>query len=321
MIDMLVNKIKDYYLSNFEQLSEAHQFHFASRLAAWNSDEQAIQKLVDLQPSIIASDEPDESLVHKLKKALEIPMDSQINALGSRQEFFDTHPRLRGIDFTLFKLRHWLWVYGIDRRDLLEKVVSRSELDQLQTSLLNDLRSIAFLSTYAVNYLYLMDRVIYETNKLKPEIFLGLESEYDLSNPVHLQIYIYLYTHCIIGETNFYAKSIPTLEQTHYLEMLRRLEQIIENNFENINLDNKLEFLVCAKILNASTAVEERIRNEAESSLSPDGDFLVDTHNNNVQSTKTSFKDSEHRNVLYIMSCSDYFPKNAPIFPQASLQA
>jgi hypothetical protein len=92
--------------------------------------------------------------------------------------------------------------------------------------------------------------------------------------------------------------------------MLARLEQIITEYFPHISLDNKLEFLVCARICSYQTPLFERIYIECEASLSPEGIFLVDTLNDNRLAGTKTFAGSEHRNVLFIMSGSPYTPHN-----------
>jgi hypothetical protein len=92
--------------------------------------------------------------------------------------------------------------------------------------------------------------------------------------------------------------------------MLRRLETVIRKQFDMINLDNKLEFLVCCRILNYETDLFDRIYRECEGSISPHGTYLVDTLNSSKNTTKASLDGSEHRNVLFIMSTEPYSPKN-----------
>ncbi len=85
--------------------------------------------------------------------------------------------------------------------------------------------------------------------------------------------------------------------------MLKISEKIIQKNFKNISLDNKFEFLVCAKICGFQSSVEKNIYDEASQSLSPDGNFLIDTKNDKAtQIGRNTFVGSEHRNVLFIMS-------------------
>ena len=306
MISMLAKEVRDYYFEHIDELDEAHRFHFASRLGAWSRDDTAIAELEALKSTICPNDNP-----HKLRTILQDclnkQLDSGINAMGVRGPYFEKFPSLRGIDFALFKVRHWQTIYGFDGRDILEELLPKQEAAELQQTLLADQEAIAFLSTYAINFLYLRNRIIDQDDSFDPAVFFDIERFYDLSDKTHLQLYVYLYTHCIIGESNFYARPITANNRT-YQEMLRRLEATIEANYDDINLDNKLEFLVCARILGQTSRLAERIYAEAEKSVSPEGTFLIDIHNNNAQANKLSFNDSEHRNVLYIMSCTDYNP-------------
>jgi len=90
--------------------------------------------------------------------------------------------------------------------------------------------------------------------------------------------------------------------------MLEELEPLIEANFTTINLDNKLEFLVCSRICDFKSDLFDRIYDECERSVSDAGTFVIDVHNENIQESRNDFVSSEHRNVLYIMSTSTYTP-------------
>jgi hypothetical protein len=119
---------------------------------------------------------------------------------------------------------------------------------------------------------------------------------------------MYLFTHCIIGDSNFYTQDINPKNRPAFRQMLKILENIIAENFQVINLDNKLEFLVCCRICGYETGLSEPIFNECRESLSDEGHFLVDKHNQNAQDSRQTIAGSEHRNVLFIMSSSLYRP-------------
>jgi hypothetical protein len=166
------------------------------------------------------------------------------------------------------------------------------------------------LSSQAINFLYTWAQLNDENEaQLSPERFLSVgQAAYDHSNKLHLQLLMYLYTHCIIGATHFYHRGIPIKQRETYDVMIRELETILEDYYQVINLDNKFEFLVCAAILDYPTKSLERITEEAEHSLAKKGHFLVDRHNTNPQSNNEGFERSEHRNTLFILGNSPYRP-------------
>jgi 2-polyprenyl-3-methyl-5-hydroxy-6-metoxy-1,4-benzoquinol methylase len=91
------------------------------------------------------------------------------------------------------------------------------------------------------------------------------------------------------------------------MKMLEKTEAIIQNNFEKISLDNKFEFLVCSRICDFHPAIENAILEEAARSLSPDGNFLIDTLNTKAATKeRNDFIGAEHRNILAIMSQTPY---------------
>jgi len=299
-------RVHAYYTQHFDQLTDDKRFHFASRMGAWNDDIFSKNYLKSLESDYLASDDTVRKALYDL---LHNPPKAKINAAEARQKYFDAYPELRGRMLALFRVRHLLTIYGVDTRALLLELVSVESLYQLSEQLQKDDDAIRVLSTYAINYIYLVEVILFPRNRKLPlSSFLDLGKQYDVSNPENIQLLIYFYTHCIIGASNFYAHHVPEDETHEYRLMLTELEALISTNFERINLDNKLEFLVCCRIINFPTNLTDRIYDECTQSLSKEGDFVVDTINSFKQSQKTSFSDSEHRNVLLIMSVSDYLP-------------
>ena len=303
----LAHEIEAYYLAHLDELTPDKRFHFASRLAAWDDDSAARELLVSCQPEYVkASDE----MLADIRQLLEHPPEAKINALTERQPFFDTYPELRGRILALFRVRHLRDIYGVDLTQEFLAFVSKDELYAMADRLEADQEAIKVLSTYAINYLYLVRRILYPDGNegmiRLVETTLGIGQRYDTTNPTEIQLLIYLYMHCIIGAANFYHDEIAEDEREPYLEMVRQLEVVIGQNFETVNLDNKFEFLVCCRMLGYDTPLFVRIHDEAARSISANGTFVVDTWNHNAQSDKVTLSDSEHRNVLYIMSTRPY---------------
>jgi hypothetical protein len=111
---------------------------------------------------------------------------------------------------------------------------------------------------------------------------------------------VYYVTHSIIGASRFYSRSVTDHQET-YLKMLLKVEELIENDFFDITLDNKLEFLVCCRLLGYTSRLTTIIAGEAAASLSPLGNFIADKADNHF---KLGIRTSEHRNTLYLMAFS-----------------
>lgn len=302
----LAQRIQTYYFDTITELPADKRFHFATRMAAWQGDEIALALLKQLRPEIIPDSMP---LTDVFKEIINREQAGSRNAHARRQPYFAAYPDLYGVHLALFRLRHMNVVYGLDAREQFFEVYNETALQTLCDSLITNEDAMRVLSTFAVNTLYLTRGTALPTYSFSIEQLFAIGSRgYDISNTQDVQLLIYFYTHCIIGETNFYTLAIPAETLPLYTAMLRGLETIIEQSYEMINLDNKLEFLVCARICGFSSHLAERIYAECESSLSPDGTFIIDIHNNNIQKDRLSFEKSEHRNVLYIMSCSPYQP-------------
>lgn len=300
--------IENYYFDHVDQLDADKRFHFASRLAAWHNNPRALALLDVLRPDYVKSHD---EMLADIQTLLVHPPAAKINALAARQPYFTAYPELRGRIMALFRVRHLRDIYGIDMTAAFRELVPLNDLYALADTLTEDKDAIKVLSTYAINYIFLVRGILYplsEPSDLAP--FLRrvneLGTSYNTTEATDIQLLIYLYTHCIIGASNFYLAPVEGSEKEMYTAMLAELESVISQQYDAINLDNKFEFLVCCRLLGYQSFLTERIHAEARQSISQDGAFLVDRLNQNAQSDKTSLSDSEHRNVLFILSQRPY---------------
>ncbi len=302
----LARHVRQYYLDHFDDLPLEKQLHFAGRLSLWNNDQDCTHLLLGLKESLPVEETASKRELLKLKDLLPSP---GISAADLRQPYFQQYPELNGRNLMLFHVRHMRVYFGIDHLDQLLELVRYEQLAELARSLVDDEPALRILSTYAVNYLYLLEHLFPDHDSLLIDTakLYNLGDGYDLSDPEHIRLLIYLYTHCIIADTNFYARPVNPVRKSDYLKMLTRLEAIIAEQFDRISLDNKLEFLVCAQMCGYTANLADRIYAECEQSVSPDGTYLVDTVNAFAKTSKNkSFDSSEHRNVLFVMSTTAY---------------
>jgi len=309
-MNILSNNIYDYYLANFKDLSFDKQFHFASRLYLWDQDVEAAALLKQLRAKFTADDNPKLALKSVYEAALGSPVHGSKNASELRKPYFEKYPVLKTYVTLLFRCIFLQTIYGLDAREEFLKLCPREDVENLVKKLLEDSEAVAILSTHAINFFYLYGRLFKtEQDLFTPETFLVIgKKHYNLADPIHLQLLIYLYTHCIIGESMFYYRAIPAEHIHTYHSMLEELETIIDARFADINLDNKHEFLVCAKLVGFTSHLGDRIDKEALRSLSDDGHFIIDTHNNNGQIENITFDKSEHRNTLCIIAHRTFTP-------------
>jgi hypothetical protein len=306
----LSNSILTYFQDNLQKLSPEKQFHFASRIYLWSRQPEMRSTLDKLRPWYTSADRPMEALKNVVNQSEEKPDYGSNNAYYLRRPFFDRYPKLTEYTPALLKVTYMKTIYDIDSRDEFFSLFPANEIDQFSEQLYADDQALAMLSSQAINFLYLYEQLIKENPSIvEPQRFLSIgQSAYDLTDKTNLQLMIYLYTHCIIGATQFYYHAATSPHAGIYNVMLNELDKIIEERFDDINLDNKFEFLVCAKIIGYQASTVSRILAEAEQSVSTSGQFLIDKHNSNPQSNNQSFERSEHRNVLFIMSNSDFHP-------------
>jgi len=303
-MDSLSNNIFSYYRAHFSELSFDKQLHFSSRLKLWTDDPFAAEMLETLRPQATANENPKQVLGDVYQTMLDTPLSGLENAGAIRAPYFAKYPNLRAINALLFRATFLQTVFGIDARHEVYEIVSEAELRSLATELLEDTGALTALSTYAVNFLYLYSRnFAHDDTLFDPKIFIETVARgYDFSDYSHIQLYNYLSTHCVLGETLFYARPLPEKYAVTYMQMMQELGKVLNDHYDEINLDNKFEYLVCCKIVGLESPLAAKIEAEAEKSISPDGTFLIDTHNKHPQTTKTNLELSEHRNVLYIMA-------------------
>jgi hypothetical protein len=306
----LSNRILTYFLANLQRLPNEKQFHFASRLHLWDQDPAVAKVLATLRPWFTADGNSTDMLRGVKQRAADQPDFGSKNVLAVRQPYFEQYPELTDYIPVLLQIMYSRTVYGIDCREEFQHIFPIARVNECAERLLADEAAMAMLSSQAINFLYTWGQLSqpYEA-KLTPKHFLSVgQTRYDLTNKLHLQLLIYFYTHCIIGATHFYYRPVPVLHQETYKAMIHELEMVITNNYRDINLDNKFEFLVACSMLGYRSQCADRIMDEASDSISKDGQFLVDRHNNNPQRNNESFDRSEHRNVLFLLGTRPYHP-------------
>ncbi|HEY8999638.1 MAG TPA: hypothetical protein VIM53_04990 [Candidatus Saccharimonadales bacterium] len=309
----LRQRVLAYYLENFRQLEIPEQFHFATRMRAWLGIPEASDHLQTLRAEIVPEPATPEVFTDMFREMIRTESYDDVNALNLRAPYFAQYAPLRGLELALFRL-HWLRaVYGYDARQSLLDVVNLPSLQRLEKTLLQDHDALRALSTYAVNFVYLLHQDVLGNADVPQETFYGIGASYDTRDLAQLQLFIYLYTHCILCEAGFYTQRIPAERLPMCRTMLADLEKTIGEHYDNIHLDNKLEFLVCCRVCNFSTDLSERIEAECQKSVSDEGVFLIDKHNANPQTHRRSFASSEHRNALFIMSGSAYAPHSIAV--------
>ncbi|EKE20306.1 MAG: hypothetical protein ACD_8C00022G0012 [uncultured bacterium] len=282
------------YKDDFDKLKDK-RFHFASRLFLWTNDEFAKNKLAELKSEYIGTSE-DEHLV-KIATILKEDIDNKnILFRKEREKFLIKYPLLKKYNKILFKNLFCETIYGIDLKKVIDEKIKEDEFVKLRNDLLADKEAIAILSTHAINYFYTLDFYLKEGRTFfDPLSFIDIVANNEKSTA---SLRVYLLTHCIIGESAFYARYIRR-DRKSYEKILLKIESIIESNYESISLDNKVEFLVCAKLCQKKSYLEKRIFSDVESAFDSDCRYFVEkgkTKNNR------SFKKGEHRNVLALMA-------------------
>lgn len=300
--------VQDYYQKNLKKLNFDKSFHFLSRMFLWEKDEAFVKGLEERESKFIGIDEGD--IRATFAKALSDENKFKnivINGFEQREKHVEKYPSLGSYNRILFQALLSKSVYGKDVSGLVGEILDQEVIVEMREGLLNDPVALKSLSTHAINYLYFLQEIFPGKFDVDPaELFKIAKYGFD-NESESLLLKIYFLTHCIIGESRFYAQKIDDKSGV-YTEMLRFLEDVIRENYFDVSLDNKVEFLVCARMCNFTSSLKTMILDEAERSFSEIGNFLVDTLNEKrTNPSKRDFYVSEHRNVLYLMATSDKY--------------
>lgn len=273
----------------------AKEFHYYSRMYNWTGRGEYCSHLAKVQSQIIGSKkkETDEILAGLLNDKVRLGNDLRSLRLAG-------YPELWPIKALLHRAFAAKFFFGVSIRPQLLQVVTRDELRQLRNKLLHDPVAIAELSSLAVNTLYYMDHLFGGEFRVNPKCIIEAASVAPVpSGRKAKSERVYLFTHAVIGASAYYAKPIKKHLRT-YRRIILLAEQFINDSYDEIRLDAKIEYLVANRLLGRASPLEQRIIAQAESSLSPDGNYIVDA--GAPLSKRFSILRAEHRNVLYCMT-------------------
>lgn len=301
--------IKQYYDNNFDKLDFDAKFHYASRMYLWLGEKKYLKELTNLKSQFIGNNYKE---TRKLLKELKNSNNAgYVRQEDLRRKYLDKYENLSSYNRLLSKNLFIKTVYNEDISDHILELIKKDELVYLLKKMEKDHNAVAILSTYFVNYFYFSKFIFsqkkYNNKFVDPDFFFKIyKKEYNSKNKNEVELMIYLLTHVIICESDFYSKKINQENKPVLLKMICELEKLIEDKFGEISFDNKLEFLVCCKLLSYQSFLTEEIFNEVNSSVKGKT-YIEDIYNNNFNQSKDPFsRFAEHTNVLYIMASSDY---------------
>lgn len=297
--------VRENYLSSLENLRHK-KFHFLSRLYLWTGDSSLKPRLQKEEERFLGKggDDTTQLLKNILKQKTPPPLNTPRQIF--RKATLEKYPDLMAINAVLFRKLYAKTLYQKDISLEVSATLNEDELRNLFDLLQKDSDAITKLSSHAVNFLFLASWHLEKESSLTPfffDQFLKTPTPPFSSEELHLALY--LLTHCIIGQSLYYSQPLSDQWQTYYRQKMIPFDEILTENFKEVSLDAKLEFLVCARMIGFASVNSAPIIEEARQSLSPRGNFLIDILNSSLHPrSPQNFLTSEHRNVLYLMSMS-----------------
>jgi hypothetical protein len=223
-----------------------------------------------------------------------------------RQSAHEAHYKISLYNPIFFKLLFLKMVYEQPIEQLLS-ACDQSDIAATYTAIFADERALFTLSTQAINFICHVQHFFPMLVIVPPPSFyLEIVARQQSVESWSAGAEIYLLTHVIIGASRFYTYTIP--DPHNYGPLIQKLEQLISRSFTDISLDQKCEFLVCARLLKYESWLKKLIKRELELSLSPLGNYFVDTLNSHSLTQvplKYSLAGSEHRSVLAIAAYTE----------------
>ncbi len=297
--------VKDYYRYNYRFLSY-RKFHYSARHYLWFGHKTDRKRLNEFEEELYNR----EKLTEKFDGYKEKRDKLNKSNFDLRQKFLKDYPDLKYFTRILYKCFWAKVLYDKEIEDLTAEYFSKEEIKNLQKKLLKDEKALPGLSTTAVNFIYLAkDYLGAQSEKVDPSHLLKVINNFDPQNDQELRLKIYYLTHCVIAASLFYTRDLNTKEKKTYRKFVEELEGIIRENYFEVTLDNKFEFLVSAKLCDYQTELRKVIKSEAENSLSDFGNYLIDQLEETEKLYGNNIVSSEHRNVLYLMAM---FPRTNP---------
>lgn len=291
------------YISIFEDyLPVEKRLHFWSRLYLWTGDESYLKCLESIKEDVCGNNA--EQIRKRILQLIEEADEDRRRMMSKkatlRRKYYLDNSELGKANNLLF---FWLMakiIYGVEIRDYIKDVLSDEKITALVLKLSGDEKAVRYLSTAAVNFLYLSAEYLDLPKPDSKELVRILVGETKFEKE-HLRTAIYLLTHIVICESLFYFRPV---DGEKLREVVICAEKLIKSNYFTVSLDMKFEFLVCCQMTNHMSGLRKIILTEAEWSLSPLGNFLVDTHNDWKNRHSHKLAQAEHRNTLYLMACS-----------------
>ena len=295
-VEPIAQKVLSSYIRNMALLSENKQFHFNSRMFLWTRKTIYKENIFALKNVLLEN--LDASLENSKNPIPEYPK----RFLSLRKNALEKYPWIIRYNAVLFK---WLFLNTIFKEDIREKILETLPEKILQEKthlLLHDPLSLISLSTFGINFLYLTRGILHNENLFHPKQLLNVTKEYPINTHEYAELRLYYFTHCIIGESQFYNKSVKSNVDI-YINMLTASEEIIKKYFDFVSIDNKVEFLVATKLCLKKSSLSERIQRECEENFSEKLGYITEPRR---PIERQNMNNEEHRNVLYIMSNSKF---------------
>lgn len=311
-IQSMAKFVKTNFDNNLKYLP-GNSFHYLSRMFLWTKEEK-YKLLLDEQKASYIGDTADETK-EKVSKIFQRTKSDKPKVLKNakkiaREEFYLKYPERDKYLRFLYKYLFSKNIYGYDISNIASDLFSEEDLVQLYRKLYADKDAIAVLSTHAINFFYLTKIYLGEkfhsyNLELNPEIFLDIFKNSEKYNNEDLfGLKIYLITHCVIAESQFYYKKVTA---DIYKTMLAELSDFLIKNYFRTSLDNKFEYLVCCRLCDyKNELLENIIYQEAMHSTESHDVYISDIFNASGENKYKTMSSAEHRNVLFIMSRSDY---------------
>ncbi len=297
-------QVKEYFDNNIDNLGDS-RFHYLSRNYALSGESYYLDCIANNELYKCPKDK--DSFIIAVKKIMNNnPVDyyAQMSVAAEiRRPYYERYKEMFLLCQILYVYFSSKNIWKVDFKSELLSIISEQEFKVIYQKILNSLEDMFIISTTAVNFAVLCNRLFNFEDGLEEKLIeFGNKKLEEKIKTLPLTIQLYFITHVIIADTEFYFnKNISTGK---YVDILKYIESLVLSEYDNLSLDVKLEVLYCFKIVKLDTKLRERVYLEAIKSLSTKGTYIIDKYNlaKKVADQKDKISQAEHRNILFVMN-------------------
>ena len=206
-------QVKEYFDNNIDNLADS-RFHYLSRNYAMSGEKLYLDSISNNELDKCPKDKA--SFIITVKKIINSnPVDyyAQMSVAAEiRRPYYEKYKEMFLLCQILYVYFSSKNIWKVDFKSELLSIISEQEFKVIYQKILNDLEDMFIISTTAVNFAVLCNRLFNFENGLEEKLIeFGVKKLEEKIKTLPLTIQLYFITHVVIADTEFYFnKNIST---------------------------------------------------------------------------------------------------------------